>query len=108
MLITEHSRPRRSTTADHIRFEEKIPPLLSFTMCDSWSWTLLTTCFGIPQDDPSRATAGEPSTAPSAANVSLPHGEHLPVANRLIPARTQADSMRQAALNLTAPPAGRR
>src|SRR6266403_6256453 len=43
ITITEQSRPCRSTTADHIRFGWKIPPLFNWTTTASWLCTVATT-----------------------------------------------------------------
>src|ERR1700674_4681683 len=43
ILMTEHNTPFRSTTADHMRFGLKMPPLFCVTPPASWLCTLLTT-----------------------------------------------------------------
>ena len=49
MLITEHNFPWRSTTADHIRFGEKMPPLFRWTTAVSCACKWLTVAAGMAQ-----------------------------------------------------------
>src|SRR5690242_15228469 len=47
VLMTEQSRPVRSTTADHIKLGEKSPPFPNWTTCASVDCTALTVAAGI-------------------------------------------------------------
>src|SRR5581483_3501820 len=76
LLIMEHSTPCRSTTADHIRFGLKMPPLASPKLITvaSLDWIALTVDAGIPQPPKSpnpNCACKSPGADAAKANASI-------------------------------------